>query len=450
MEKTQLQKNVTGLEIFKYGFGSLGVNLMYLIVSSYAIYFLTDVAGISVAMAGTIFLFSRIVDAIFDPIIGAMSDRTKTKWGRYRPFMMFGSFLGVAVYILLFTTVNFGDAGNNIYYFIIYSAWSIGYTLMVLPYQSIVSIVAKTKKSRNFMVMSSKFMALPAGLVAVNIFPIIESLGGGSAGWFKLATITGIVIVPCMWICASCAKRFDTKEEADTALLTSDGKTYSFKEQLKVVTTNKALLMLIIAFGTNNLADASIKAVQSYFAKYVLEDMSFVSTVGNMSMVIMLIGILTIPFLARVMRKRDIFILGTIIHIFYPIALFVLDPKENVGIITILAVLSQAGGFICNVAAFMMLPDCVDFGKLKTGLVSAGLVTSAFTFSLKAGAAIGGTLASYTLGFVGFEANAVQSATVLAAIVMCLAIPSVISDVASLLAMVKYPIDERTDAFLQD
>lgn len=448
MEKGQSIKRVTGFEIFRYGFGGFGVNLMYILVSSFIIYFLTDVAGISVAMAGTMFLFSRVIDALFDPIIGALSDRTKSKWGRYRPYMMFGSIIGVLIFVMLFTVVNFGARGNNIYYFVVYCIWSIGYTLMVLPYQSIVSIVAKNKERRNLLVMSSKLFSIPAGLIAFNVFTFIGKLGGGPEAWQKLAIILSLCIVPSMWICASCGRRFDTKDAAEKAMLKADGGKFTFKDQLKVVISNKALLMLIIAFATNNLADASIKAVQSYFAKYVLEDMSFVAKVGNAGMLLGIFGIVLVPLFARKFAKRDIFIFGTIIHIIYPISLLFIEPKANIGLITILAISNGVAGMICNIAAFMMLPDCVDFGKKMTGLKSAGMVTSGFTFSLKASAAIGGTLASYVLGLAGFEANVIQSSTVLTAMVMCIAIPAIGSDIASYFAMKKYPIDERTADFL--
>ncbi|QOR35170.1 MFS transporter [Clostridium sp. 'deep sea'] len=449
MKNDQSMKKVTGFEIFRYGFGGFGVNLMYILVSSFIIYFLTDVAGVSVAMAGTMFLFSRVIDALFDPIIGALSDRTKSRWGRYRPFMMFGSIIGALIFILLFTVVNFDETGKNVYYFVVYCSWSIGYTLMVLPYQSIVSIVAKNKARRNLMVMSSKLLTVPAGLIAFNVFTIIGKMGGGAEAWQKLAIILSLLIVPSMWICASCARRFDTKEAAEKAMLKADGKKFSFKEQLKVVTTNKALLLLIIAFSTNNLADSSIKAVQSYFAKYVLGDMSFIAKVGNTGMMLSIVAMILVPLIAKKFAKKDIFIFGTVIHITYPIALLILNPATNLGLITILAILSSVGGMICNIAAFMMLPDCVDFGKKLTGLKSAGMVTSGFTFSLKASAAIGGTLASYALSIAGFKANVVQNSAVLTAIVLCIAIPAIGSDIASYFAMKKYPIDERTADFLE-
>jgi sugar (glycoside-pentoside-hexuronide) transporter len=443
-KRMEVMKDITGFEAFRYGFGGFGVNLMYILVSSYVIYYLTDMAGVSAMAAGTMFLASRVIDALFDPVIGALSDRTKTKWGRYRPYMIFGSIFAVLIFIMLFTAVNFDTTAKNVYYFIVYCTWSIGYTMIVLPYQSIVSVIAKDRQKRNFMIMLSKLMSVPAGLVAVNVFNIVAKLGGGPEAWQKLAIILSALIVPSMWICASSARRFDTREAAETAMLKSDGKKFSFKEQMKAITTNKALLMLIIAFASNNMAEAAIKAVQSYFAKYVLEDMGFISKVGNSSMLLMLVGFILVPILARKFAKKNIFIAGTFLHILYPIALLFVDPVKSIGLITNLAILSAAAGGVCNIAAFMMLPDCVDFGKKMSGLRSAGLVTSGFTFSLKASAAIGGTLASYVMDAAGYVANGVQTEAVLTAIVMVMAIPSIVSDVASYFGMKLYPLDERT------
>lgn len=446
-ESKRLEKlnDITGFEVFRYGIGGFGVNLMYILVSSYVIYYLTDMAGVSAMAAGTMFLASRVVDALLDPVIGAVSDRTKSKWGRYRPYMIFGSLFAVLIFIMLFTAVNFDTTAKNVYYFIVYCAWSIGYTMIVLPYQSIVSVIAKNRQKRNFMVMTGKLMSIPAGLIAVNVFTIVEKLGGGPGAWQKLAIILSAMIVPSMWICASSARRFDTREAAQTAMLKSDGEKFSFKEQLRAVTANKALLMLIIAFATNNMAEAAIKAVQSYFAKYVLQDMGFIARVGNASILLMLAGFVIVPILAKRFAKKNIFIAGTILHIIYPIALLFVDPVQNVSLITNLAILSAAAGGVCNITAFMMLPDCVDFGKKMTGLRSAGLVTSGFTFSLKASAAIGGTLASYVMDASGYVANGVQTQAVITAIVMCMAIPSIVSDIASYIGMKLYPLDERKD-----
>lgn len=436
-------KPVTNLEMFGYGFGGLSNNLLSMIVASYIIYFFTDVAGLSVAAAGTIYMISKILDAVCDPLLGVLADKTVSRYGRFRPYMMFGSLFAGAAFILLFTTVSFQGPARFIYYLSVYCMWSVGFTLTVLPYQSSVAIVTEDRQRRNMLVTAGKLVSIPAGLVTANVFKIVKGMGDGAKGWQSMIIAFAVIVVAGMWICACSIRRFDTKEKAQAASVNREGKKYKLKDRIHVITSNKALFMLILAFATNNLADTSLSSVQSYYAKYVLEDMSFISRVGNAATVLTIPVFILAPILAKRFAKRDIFKIGTILHVLMPVSLLILNSRTHQNIILPLYVLTKCSGMLCNVMAFMMLPDCVDFGKRMTGIVSAGLVTSTFTFSNKASSALGGFISSLIMDSCGYSANGEQTALVLTAIIFCMSVPMIISDIASFLGMLFYPIDER-------
>lgn len=434
---------VTNLEMFGYGFGGLSNNLLSMIVASYIIYFFTDVAGLSVAAAGTIYMISKVLDAVCDPLLGVLADKTVSRYGRFRPYMMFGSLFAGAAFILLFTTVSFQGPARFLYYLSVYCMWSVGFTLTVLPYQSSVAIVTEDRQRRNMLVTAGKLVSIPAGLVTANVFKIVKGMGDGAKGWQSMIIAFAVIVVAGMWICACSIRRFDTREKAQAATVNKAGKKYKLKDRIHVITSNKALFMLILAFATNNLADTSLSSVQSYYAKYVLEDMSFISRVGNAATVLTIPVFILAPILAKRFAKRDIFKVGTILHVLMPVSLLILNSKAHQDIIMPLYVLTKCSGMLCNVMAFMMLPDCVDFGKRMTGIVSAGLVTSTFTFSNKASSALGGFISSLIMDACGYNANGEQTALVLTAIIFCMSVPMIASDIASFIGMVFYPIDER-------
>lgn len=436
-------KPVTNLEMFGYGFGGLSNNLLSMIVASYIIYFFTDVAGLSVAAAGTIYMISKVLDAVCDPLLGVLADKTVSRYGRFRPYMMFGSLFAGAAFILLFTTVSFQGPARFLYYLSVYCMWSVGFTLTVLPYQSSVAIVTEDRQRRNMLVTAGKLVSIPAGLVTANVFKIVKGMGDGAKGWQSMIIAFAVIVVAGMWICACSIRRFDTREKAQAATVNKAGKKYKLKDRIHVITSNKALFMLILAFATNNLADTSLSSVQSYYAKYVLEDMSFISRVGNAATVLTIPVFILAPILAKRFAKRDIFKVGTILHVLMPVSLLILNSKAHQDIILPLYVLTKCSGMLCNVMAFMMLPDCVDFGKRMTGIVSAGLVTSTFTFSNKASSALGGFISSLIMDACGYNANGEQTALVLTAIIFCMSVPMIASDIASFIGMVFYPIDER-------
>ena len=436
-------KPVTGLEMFGYGFGGLSNNLLSMIVASYIIYFFTDVAGLSVAAAGTIYMVSKVLDAVCDPLLGVIADRTVSRFGRFRPYMMFGSLFAGAAFILLFTTVSFQGTARFIYYLVVYCLWSVGFTLTVLPYQSSVAIVSDDKARRNMLVTAGKLVSIPAGLVTANVFGLVDGFGGGAKGWQSMILAFAGIVIAGMWICAFSIRRFDTKERAREAAINKEGRKYKLRERIHVITSNKALFMLILAFATNNLADTSLSSVQSYYAKYVLNDMSFISRVGNAATMLTIPVFILAPILAKRFAKRDIFKVGTILHVLMPISLLVLNSQAHQNIIMPLYVLTKCSGMLCNVMAFMMLPDCVDFGRRMTGIISAGLVTSTFTFANKASNALGGFISSLIMDACGYSAGEQQTALVLAAIIFCMSVPMILSDVASFVGMTFYPINEH-------
>ena len=354
----------------------------------------------------------------------------------------FGGLMSAVTYILLFTAVPLPGTARAAYYLVVYCLWSVGFTLTVMPYQSVVALLSDNRQRRNVIVAVGKLVSAPVGLIVAYAHQLVDALGGGdtAAGWQRM--IGFFAVAASMWVCAYSIRRFDTREIAQQANANPEGRRYTLKERSTVVLGNKALLMLVIAFGTNNFADTCLSSTQNYYAKYVLEDMGFISAAGAIATALTVPIFIAAPFLTKRLNKRDIFKVATLIHIVFPIVLLLFGPGHETLILVTYSV-ARASGMLCNIIAFMMLPDCVDFGYKLSGIVSAGLVASTFTFSNKLCNALGGFLSSAVLDLVGFEANTVQTPLVLTTIVLCMSIPTIISDVASYAGMALYPIQEH-------
>lgn len=444
--QAESQEPITRAEIFGFGFGGLANNISSMIVAAYVIYFLTDVAGLSAAAAGGIYLVSKAIDAVCDPLIGALSDRTISRWGRYRPYMMFGGLMSAVTYVLLFTTVPLSNSARIAYYLVVYCLWSVGFTLTVMPYQSVVALLSDNRQRRNVIVAVGKLVSAPVGLIVAFAHQFADRLGGGdiAVGWQRMIFLFAVIVAVSMWICAFSIRRFDTQKIARQANAGPEGRRYTLRERSSVVLGNRALLMLVIAFGTNNFADTCLSSTQNYYAKYVLEDLNFISTVGTIATALTVPIFIAAPFLTKYFNKRDIFKIATLVHIVFPVVLLLFGPRHETLILATYSV-ARASGMLCNIIAFMMLPDCVDFGYKLSGIVSAGLVASTFTFSNKFCNALGGFLSSAVLDMVGFEPNTVQTPLVLTTIVLCMSVPTIISDLASYGGMMLYPIREHSE-----
>ena len=435
---------IKGSEMVGFGFGGLAVNILSMMVSGYVIYFFTDIAGLSVAVAGTIFLVTKIIDAVTDPLVGYLTDRVVGRLGRFRPFMIYGGLFGAAMYALLFTKVSFDSPVRIAYYAVIYILWSCGYTLMVVPYHAAVAVLSNNRDKRNIIIMVGKLISVPAGLCVSYAHPMVAFFGRGNdaAGWAVMTYIMAAVIIAGMLVCAYSIRRFDTKDIAREVNRKKDGTQYPLRERIGVIVHNKALMMLVLAYATNSFAAACINT--NYFAKYVINDLSFITKVGTVATFATIPVFLIAPLLAKKFNKKDIFLTARLLHFIFPLTLLTMGTRSVI-LLMVTNIISRLSAMLINSMAFMMLPDCVDFGYKVTGIVSAGLITSTYTFGNKVSTALGGAVSSWVLQGAGFTANETQSAAVITAIIGCMVLPTIISDICSCVGMIKYPIKEHSE-----
>ena len=421
-------------DVLKYSFGGMGSNLAFFLVMSYLTFFYTDIFGISSYVVATLMLVSRFIDAFTDPIMGMLGDNTRSKMGKYRPWIIFGApVLGLLVF-LLFTAPELSATMKVVYAYVIYILYSLASTVVNIPYHALTPVISKDPQQRTVIVTWKQGMGTVSQfIITILALPLVELFGGGKQGWAIYGALIGILTTVSFWICAWGGKKYDKVDE------TVSKEKFNFKENIQLITKNKPMLMLMIAFGTDVLANATYSAVNMYYFKYVLGRVDLVAPVATAILIGGIVSLPFLPFLSKLLGKKRLYWFGSLLSIL-PLAVMWIKPTAPV---IILMSMMGAFGFMSRIPSNMgwaMLPECSDYAEWKYGKRGDGLLSSSLTFINKFGMAIGGFIASFFLGLVGFVANQDQSEVVLNMIVFLRFGMPILGYIASLISMHFYEI----------
>jgi sugar (glycoside-pentoside-hexuronide) transporter len=421
-------------DVLKYSFGGMGSNLAFFLVMSYLTFFYTDIFGISSYVVATLMLVSRFIDAFTDPIMGMLGDNTRSKMGKYRPWIIFGApVLGLLVF-LLFTAPEMSATMKVVYAYVIYILYSLASTVVNIPYHALTPVISKDPQQRTVIVTWKQGMGTVSQfIITILALPLVELFGGGKQGWAIYGALIGILTTVSFWICAWGGKKYDKVDE------TVSKEKFNFKENIQLITKNKPMLMLMIAFGTDVLANATYSAVNMYYFKYVLGRVDLVAPVATAILIGGIVSLPFLPFLSKLLGKKRLYWFGSLLSIL-PLAVMWIKPTAPV---IILMSMMGAFGFMSRIPGNMgwaMLPECSDYAEWKYGKRGDGLLSSSLTFINKFGMAIGGFIASFFLGLVGFVANQDQSEVVLNMIVFLRFGMPILGYIASLISMHFYEI----------
>ncbi|MCO7121053.1 glycoside-pentoside-hexuronide (GPH):cation symporter [Ihubacter massiliensis] len=400
MQDSPMQPVTTFSEIFRYGFGGATLNIIYFVYASYVIFFWTDYALVPAAAAGVIYSLGRVFCAITDPIAGIISDRTNTRFGKYRPYLMVTTPVVVILFFLLFTNFEISATAKVALYSIIYIVFCINYELQTVTYEAQVPSMSSDLSKRNFVVMSRQVLGTGFGYSAMALVPIfLKAFGDDEKGWHITIGIFAAAAFLCMLLSLSGSKKHDLPMPRQDK---KQEKGY-LKEDLKKVLTTKPLLLLIASFGCVILAFEVISATNIYVFKYAVGNEAAFSVVSFATLPAAIAGAFLTPFLVAKFGKKQIFILAGIMSLIKPMIFLLFDPFDSMTVLIILYMIQQYFQVTMIVTVWTMVADCVEYVALTKNVYSAGLATSCNTFMLNfggivAGLAVGGllTLAGYT------------------------------------------------------
>ncbi len=408
------QKKTMYIDIFKYSLGGLGVTLVTNLVMTYLNFFFTDIFGITTFAVAGIMLVSRIIDAVTDPIMGMIADRTKSRWGKFRPWVLFFALvLGIAIFVLFYTPA-ISEEMKVIYAYVVFIFYSIAVTIVSVPYFALVPVLSKDAHTRT-VIISWKSVMCQVAVLCITVFalPLVNFFGGGQKGWASFGALIGIVSTLLLWVAANGAKKHDKCLECEKKEKKEKNITI---QELKILFKTKPLLILILAFGISFLANTLLNSANMYYFKYILHKEDWVPIVMFASMGASIIASMVLPKLESKFGKKRLFA-GTSLICVAPLLILGINPKMSLPLlITILVIFGFTYGLV-SALPWAMVPDCIDYAEWKYGVQLNGLFTAAFTFIQKCGTAIGGFLSGILLGAVGFVANQEQTQSVLNMIV---------------------------------
>jgi len=477
-------KKLTFWEKAGYGCGDLGSVLFWQTIMVYLLYFYTDVFGLTAAVAGVMFFVSRVADALFDVVIGMTADRTESRWGKFRPYILFGAVPLAIAAIAAFSAPDFGGTGKIIYAYVTFLLFMFLYSTVNIPYTSLLGVISSDPVDRTS-ASSFKFVgAYLAGIiVSATALPFAKMFGKGNneieiaqTGWQTTMTIYAAAAVLFFIITfLSTRERIKpiAKEKTDV------------KRDLKDIVQNVPWIMLfvvtilfilfncirlnvtthyfkyyvgeqavpwltsILNFGREYIANP----IMSLFGKEKLvmlnsgETFGFealASTFNTLGQALSLVGVLLIPWWAKTFGRRK----GTIILLVTAIICtgsFIFFSPENIFLILFFQAIGSITGGPISALLWVMYADTADYAEWKTGRRATGLIFSASIMSNKLGWAFGSMIAAFILSSTGFVANVTQNAGTLFGLKAMMSIIPIIAGVAALAILIFfYRLDEKT------
>lgn len=415
-------------EYIGYALGDTASNLFFQTFGIFLTYFYTDVWGLAPAVIGTMFLTIRFIDAAADPLIGLMADRTQTRWGKFRPYLLwFAIPYGLGGYFL-FASPDLGSTGKLVYAYLTYGFMMLAYSFINVPYSSMLGVISPSPRVRT-LASSYRFVGAFGGGLLVSIFvrPLVKWLGGGAneAGkvinelkGFQLTMLIFAVLSVAMFLVCFAT----TKERVTVPPGQKNNALGEVKELLRnfpwVVLLLSAIFSLTFIGLRNGSAIYYFKYVAGYDNKPVLfGQFDRVTVFISLGMACQMLGCYCLSFFARVADKRVIsYSLTTSTAICW--AAFYWIPKDNFP----LQLAVQALGCFCmgpaSALVWAMYADVADYGEWKFGRRSTGLVYSASLFAIKTGTAFAGMLLPWVLAKYGYIANVPQTATAILGITL--------------------------------
>ena len=436
-----------------YGFGDMASSMFWKLFGAYLMIFYTDVFGLPAAVVGTMFLITRIWDSAFDPIVGVVADRTHSRWGKFRPYLLWLAVPFGIIGVLTFVTPDWSPIGKLVYAYVTYSLMMMLYSAINVPYASLLGVMSPNPKERNTLSTYRMTFAYIGSFIALLLFmPLVNFFSGNSkdlgdqqTGWTMAVVVIAILCIILFFGCFAWTKeRVKPIKEAQNPL----------KEDLKDLFKNKPWWILLGA-GVAALVFNSIRdgATVYYFKYFVVEeDYATVSFFG-MSFVLSglylalgqaanIIGVIAAAPVSNRIGKRNTYMWAMIIATVLSVIFYWFDKEDLIWMFVFQALISICAGSIFPLL-WSMYADCADYSELKTGNRATGLIFSSSSMSQKFGWAIGTAITGWLLGFFGFQANAVQSEEAISGIKMFLSFLPAVGTILSVVFISMYPLTEK-------
>jgi glycoside/pentoside/hexuronide:cation symporter, GPH family len=456
LEKLSLREKIG------YGFGDAASSMFWKIFGMYSLFYYTDVLGITAAAAGTMFLVARLWDSFFDVFVGIISDRTKSRWGKYRPFLLWFAIPFAVMGAITFFAPDFGQTGKLIYAYITYSLMMIVYSMINVPYASLLGAISSDPAERNslssyrmsfafigsfvtFMLLQPliDFFSKSFGKDAVTqTARVVESVNTSPVGWVMGVGAVGMICVILFLLCFSWTKERVTQIESE--------ENTSIKNDLKNLFHNAPWWILVATGLAALLFNAVRDSVAIYFFRdYVKVNYRMAGTGWDMTTIYFLvgqaanlIGVMAAPTVSRKYGKKRTYMIAMLCAGMLSTGFYFI-PASITWILIFQFMISVFAGYVLPLL-WSMFADIVDHEELKTGRRATGLIFSSSSMSQKLGWALGSAMSGWILAIFKYSPDALQqsSETIFGEHMMISLMPAVCC-VLAFVGMMFYPLSDK-------
>lgn len=392
-------------EKISYGFGDLGNGFMFDMGQLYLLKFLTDVAGIPAIVGGSIFLVTKLFDAVVDPLVGSFIESRKfnPEVGKYRPVMMVSSIMLAILSVFVFLTPNWSIQGKIIYAYVSYMLWGVFYSFANIPYGTLASTMTRDPQERTslaaFRQLGSTMALLLSGIMVV---PMVSKFSDPTMGYPIAIAVMALLGVGAFYVTfRNCKERVTESEKTVHEKIT-------LKSIKNIVITNKPLLVLILMTVFTISAYNLRSAMLIYFCQYNLGNTILMPYVSFISIGTSLLGVYAMPIIAKRFGKKNTVIIGFIISISADVINFIIP--SNLVTFIILQSIGYFGLSIPNGMTWALVSDAIDYGEWKTGEKRGAITYSVFNFSRKIAQSVAGFAAGVGLSLIGYVPKVQQTA----------------------------------------
>lgn len=420
-----------------YGLGDVANNFAFAMGSLFLLSYYTDVAGISAAAAGSMLMLIRVLDAGFDLLAGRLIDRTRTRWGRFRPYLLWGAVPLMFISVLVFSVPHeWSHANKVIYAYITYGLLGFAYSFVNIPYGSLATVMTQDSKERSRLGASRMLLAtLTIVFLALVLGPrITGTTVEQQATYTEFTLVLAFVGLVLYLVCFATTKETVERSEEQVEL----------SQSLRTVASNGPLLMLCFCALCVLVAAFAMIGSSMFYARYVLGDPSkFLTIVLATKLFSILVATPLVPFLVGKIGKKSTFMMGSAVGAIGYLVLF-LSPTSAQVLTFISFWVGATGASIALTVLWALEADTVEYGEWATGVRIEGMTYAVFSFTRKCGQALGGSIPAFLLAGSGYIPNVpVQTSEVITSIQMAAALIPAGALLLGLVVMAFYPLNDR-------
>lgn len=434
------QTSISKKEKLAYGFGNFGQNMLYSLMANFLLFFYTDIFGLLPAVAGSILLLARLWDAINDPLMGMIADKTRSRWGKFRPYLLFTPILFVPFAVASFSAPSFSMGGKIAWAAITYVAFGMIYTASDVPFWALSSAITDDTNERNSVVAYPRFSATIAVAIATlatqPLIFLFSRAGKPASGYQMTALIYSLLTVACFIVTFVFVK--------ERVQPVKDEKSH-FKDIFTIFGSNKPLMLVIISGFFTGIGQTAKLSMLIYYAKYNLGNEMLYTLFAGINIPFILIGISTVPYFSRRFGKKATCIGYYTIYALGSLGFFFVG-WNNFPLLLVFNCISSLGMASPQVIQTAMIADTIEYGELKSGKRTEGTIFSSQTFLAKLTAAVTSVMIATSLATLGYLPNAVQPVQVLKGIHALTAFIPFFSSILGIIPIALYPLNEKRHA----